>query len=82
MPRLVAPLPDFLRRVQNAIHRPRRAEIGLFLEQRRLDFRRRLIEEPLAVQDVEHRWRSAGTGARDDGARGAGTDTKAGCRRR
>jgi hypothetical protein len=49
MPRLVAPLPDFLRGVQDAIHRPRRAEIGLFLEQRGLDFRRRLVDEPRAV---------------------------------
>jgi hypothetical protein len=55
MPRLIAPLPDFLRGVQDAIHRSRRAEIRLFLEQGGLDFRRRVIDEPLAMQDVEHR---------------------------
>ena len=55
MPRLGAPLPDFLRGVENAIHRARGAEIRLFLEQRGLHFGGRLIDEPLAVQHVEHR---------------------------
>ena len=54
MPRLVAPFPHFLGPGQHAIHRARRAEIGLLLEQRRMDFRGRLIDEPIAVQQVEN----------------------------
>ena len=53
MPRLVAPFPDFLRGVEDPIHRPRRAEIGLLFEQRGLDFGGRLIDEALTVQHVE-----------------------------
>ena len=55
MPRLVAPFPDFVRRGQDAIHRARRAQIGLLLEQGRIDFRGRLIDEALAVQGVQDR---------------------------
>ncbi len=76
MPRLIAPLPDFLRGVQDAIHRARRAEIRLFLEQRGLDFRGGLIDETLAVQDVEYGLPFGG----DEGARRVGTDTRAGWR--
>ena len=53
MARLVAPLAHFTGRGQEAIHRPRRAEIGLFFEQRGVDFGRGLVDEPIAVQHVE-----------------------------
>src|SRR5712691_12628764 len=55
MPRLVPPLADLGCGVEDAIHRARRAEIGLLLEQRGLDFGWRVIDESLAVQHVEDR---------------------------
>jgi hypothetical protein len=53
MPRLIAPLPDFVCVGEDAIHRADRAEVRLFLEQRRMDLGGRLIDEPLAAQRVE-----------------------------
>ena len=55
MPGLGAPLVDFLGRREHAIHRTRGTEVPLLLEQRGMDVGRRLVDEPLAVQHVEHR---------------------------
>ena len=55
VPGLIAPLPDFACLGEHAIHGAHRPQVGLFLEQGRVDFRRRLIHEPFAVQHVEDR---------------------------
>ena len=55
MPRLIAPLAHLAGRRQDAIHRARRAAVGLLLEQRGMDLGGRLIHEAIAVQHVEDR---------------------------
>ncbi len=52
-PDLIAPLLDFVRGVEEAIHRPGRAEIGALIEQRGVDLRRRLIDEA-GVEQIQH----------------------------
>ena len=70
MPGLIAPLPDFVGGGEHAIHRAHGAEVLLLLKQRGMDFRRRLIDEPLAVQRVENDLAFAdGQGARRGGTR-------------
>ena len=54
MPRLIAPLPDFVRGGEHAIHRAHRPEILLLLEQGGMDFGGRLIDKSLAVQRVQN----------------------------
>ena len=75
MPRLGAPLADFRGRREHAIHRTRGTEVPLLLEQRGMDFGGRLIDEPIAVQHVEHRLAFGGTQRarrRRPGPRGGG----------
>ena len=55
MPGLGAPLTHFVGRGEHAIHRARGAEVRLLLEQRGMDLGGRLVDEPRAVQHVEHR---------------------------
>jgi hypothetical protein len=82
MPRLVAPLSDFLRGVEDAVHRARRAEIRVLLQQRGLDFRGGLIDESLAVQDVEYGLSFGEPERAREAARTVGVDARAGRRRR
>ena len=49
-PHLIAPLFDFVRGVEEAIHRARRAQVGALIEQGGVDLRRRLIDEARVEQ--------------------------------
>ena len=49
MPELVPPLPDLAVRGEDAIHRALGAEILAGVEERRVDLRRREIDEPRVV---------------------------------
>ena len=51
---LVAPLLDLAGRVQEPVHRARRAEIGPLVEQRGMHLRGSLVDEALTVEGVEH----------------------------
>ena len=61
MPGLGAPLAHFRGRREHPIHCARGTEVPLLLEQRGMDFGGRLVDEPLAVQHVEHRLAFGGT---------------------
>ena len=61
MPQLIAPLANFLGLMQDAVHRADRAEVRVFVEQGGVNLGRRAIDEPLAVQRVEHRLPLRGT---------------------
>ena len=50
---LIAPLPDRPIRGQDSIHRPLRAQVVAFVEQRRHDFRRRAVHEAWAGEHIE-----------------------------
>jgi hypothetical protein len=52
-PHLIAALFDFVRRLEDPVHRARRAKIGALIEQRGMDLRRRLIDEP-RVEEIQH----------------------------
>ena len=52
-PHLIAPLLDFVRVVEDAIHRARRTEVGSLIEQGGVDLRRRLIDEARVEQIQE-----------------------------
>jgi len=82
MPRLGAPLPDFIGGGQHAIHRARRAEVRLFVQQGGVDFGGRLIDKPLAVQHVEDGVPFGGDQRPWRAARTVGIGVRAGCRRR
>ena len=49
---LIAPLPDRLIRGQDPIHRPLRAQVAAFVEQRRHDFRWRAVHEAWAGEHI------------------------------
>jgi len=51
-PDLIAPLFDFVRGVQDPVHRAGRAEIGALIEQRGMHLRRRVIDEA-RVEEVQ-----------------------------
>jgi len=65
---LGATLVDFPSGVEQAVHRPHTADVGAFVEQRRMHLRGRRIVESRLVQDGERR----GDGLRREGARRAG----------
>ena len=50
---LIAPLSDRLIGGQDAIHRPLRAQVMAFVEQRRHDLRRRTVDEARAGEHIE-----------------------------
>ena len=50
---LIAPLPDRPIRGQDPIHRPLRAQVAAFVEQRRHDLRRRAVHEAWAGEHIE-----------------------------
>ena len=50
---LIASLPDRLIRSQDSIHRPLRAQVVAFVEQRRHDFRRRAVDEARVGEHIE-----------------------------
>jgi hypothetical protein len=52
---VVASVPQFTTLAKDAIHRSNRAEEAAFLEQRRIDLARRLVDESLGVQELEYR---------------------------
>ena len=51
---LIAPLPDRLIRGQDPIHRPLRAQVVAFVEQRRHDLRWRTVDEAWAGEHIEN----------------------------
>ena len=50
---LIAPLSDRLVGGQDPIHRPLRAQVAAFVEQRRHDLRRRAVDEAWAGEHIE-----------------------------